>query len=433
MKKAIRFFTRICEFYLPDAFVFCLLLTLVVFILAAIFTPHSPLVLIDFWGKEFWSLNAFAMQMVFVLITGHMLAETPVVKKLIARITMIPKTESQGLVLVSLFSTIACFINWGFGLIVSGLLAVSVARKLGKVNFGLFVATAYAGFLVWHGGMSGSIPLKIAGGDEVLRKVYPGLAIPLSETIFSWWNLLIAFLLFVSVPVIALFLRTDEKVEVPHEEIVIAVNESGNTFIDRVEKNPVLHYILFGFFIVVLIRAFLKNESFDINRVNFVFLFLALFLHKSPRNFLKALQNSVGFASGIIIQFPFYAGLTGIMQHSGFADQISQSFVNVSTVNSFPFLAFLSGAIVNFFVPSGGGQWVVQGPIMMKAAEALGAAPEKIAMALAWGDGCTNMVQPFWALPLLALAKMQLKDMMGYSIIFMIWAALVIGSVLLIF
>ncbi len=433
MKKAIRFFTRICESYLPDAFVFCLLLTLIVFILAAFFTPHSPMRLIDFWGKEFWSLNAFAMQMVFVLISGHMLAETPLVRNLIARITTIPKTEAQGLVLVSLFSTIACFINWGFGLIVSGLLAVSVARKLGKVNFGLFVATAYAGFLVWHGGMSGSIPLKIAGGDEVLRKIYPDLAIPLSDTIFSWWNLLIAFLLFVSIPVIALFLRTEDKVVVPAEEEITVIQQDGNTFIDRVEKNPILHYILFGFFLIVLIRAFMKNESFDINRVNFIFLFLALFLHRTPRNFLKALQNSVGFASGIIIQFPFYAGLTGIMQHSGLADQISQTFVNISTVNSFPFLAFLSGGIVNFFVPSGGGQWVVQGPVMMKAAQTLGAAPEKIAMALAWGDGCTNMVQPFWALPLLALAKMQLKDMMGYSIIFMIWAAIVIGSVLLIF
>lgn len=430
MKKAIRFFTRICESYLPDAFIFCLLLTLIVFILAAFFTSYSPLALIDFWGKEFWALNSFAMQMVFVLITGHMLAETPLVRKIISVVSHLPKSEAQGLILVSVFSTFACWINWGFGLIVSGLLAVSVARNLKRVNFGLMVATAYAGFLVWHGGMSGSIPLKIAGGDEVLRKIYPDLSIPLTSTIFSWWNLLIAFLLLISVPLIALLLRTDDKVEVPPEEEVALVTDNGNTFIDRVEKNPALHYILFGFFLIVLVRGFMRNENFDINRVNFVFLFLSLLLHRTPRKFLKALQNSVGFASGIIIQFPFYAGLTGIMQHSGFADQISQVFVNISTPQTFPFLAFLSGGVVNFFVPSGGGQWVVQGPIMMKTAQTLGAAPEKIAMALAWGDGCTNMVQPFWALPLLALAKMQLKEMMGYSIIFMMWAALVIGSVL---
>lgn len=433
MKKVIRFFTRVCESYLPDAFVFCLLLTLIVFILAAIFTPHSPLELVDFWGKEFWSLNAFAMQMIFVLISGHMLAETTVIKKAIEKLTTLATTEARGLVLVSLVSTLACFINWGFGLIVSGLLAVSVARHLKRVNFGLMVATAYAGFLVWHGGMSGSIPLKIAGGDEVLRRVYPDLAIPLSQTIFSWWNLLIAFLLFVSVPVVALFLRSEEKVVVAPEETVLVSADTSNTFIDRVEKNPMLHYILFGFFAIVLIRGLLRAEAFDINRVNFIFLFLALVLHRTPRNFLRALQNAVGFASGIIIQFPFYAGLTGIMQHSGFADQISQVFVNISTPQSFPFLAFLSGAVVNFFVPSGGGQWVVQGPVMMKTAQTLGVPPEKIAMALAWGDGCTNMVQPFWALPILALAKMQLKDMMGHSIIFMIWAALVIGSVFLIF
>lgn len=431
MKRVVSFFTRLCEAYLPDAFVFSLILTLIVFMLGMTFTPHSPTELIGFWGKDFWSLNAFAMQMVFVLISGHMLATTPLVKKILLQLTSMAKTEAQALVMISLFSTLACFINWGFGLIVSGILAVELARKLGKVNFGLLVATAYAGFLVWHGGLSGSIPLKIAGKDEILTKVFPELSVPLSETIFSHWNLLILLAMVILLPILALWMRTEEKVEVAVFEEKKKEIIPGNTVRDRLENFKGFNFIFFCFFLWIISQSLIKGEGLDINRVNLIFLFLAVLLHQTPKRFLAALESSFGYASGIVIQFPFYAGLMGLMQYSGLADRISEVFVQISTASTLPVWTFLSGGLVNFFVPSGGGQWVVQGPIMLKAAQTLGASPAKISMALAWGDAWTNLIQPFWALPLLGLAKLQLKDIMGYCLVFTFFSGIVISGLLL--
>jgi len=429
MKKVVSLFTKLCEAYLPDAFVFSLILTLFVFSMGMIFTPYSPIALVEFWGKDFWSLNAFAMQMVFVLISGHMLATTPLIQKGIKKLTSFVQTEKAALIVLSLFSTLACFINWGFGLIVSGILAIELAKKLGKVNFGLFVATAYAGFLVWHGGLSGSIPLKIAGTDEILAKIYPGLSIPVSQTIFSSWNLLIVFSLLFLLPILALWMRTDDKAE-PIQMLNQQNDKQENrTLRDKLENFSGLNWIFFLFFLIVFGSGLKRGESLDINKLNWIFLFLSVLLHQTPRKFLKALHHSFGYASGVVIQFPFYAGIMGLMQYSGLADLISEVFVNISTAKTLPVWTFLSGGIVNFFIPSGGGQWVVQGPIMLKASLALKADPAKVSMALAWGDAWTNLVQPFWALPILGLAKLQLKDIMGYCLVFTLFSGVLISAI----
>ena len=428
MKRMISFFTRLCEAYLPDAFVFCLVLTLVVFALATAMTPHSPFVLIEFWGKDFWGLHTFAMQMVFVLISGHMLATAPIIKKCLTKLTECVHAERNAIIIISLFSIITCWINWGFGLIVSALMAIEFAKRLKKVNFGLFIATAYSGFLVWHGGLSGSIPLKIAGDDEVLTKIYPDLKIPLSETIFSTWNLMLVLTLMIVLPILLLSFRTEEKTEF-HSEVEDGdpAPQGKGTIRSRLEHSYFFNIIFFFFFIVTMFR---NDSSFDINRVNFIFLFSAILLHGNPYNFLRALKKSIGHSSGIIIQFPFYAGVMGLMQHSGLADLISLFFVKISTAETLPLWTFLSGGIVNFFVPSGGGQWVVQGPIMLKAARYLGVEPGKISMSLAWGDAWTNMIQPFWALPLLGMAGLQLKDIMGYCLIILFVSGLIITGAL---
>lgn len=430
MIRLTRFFTRLCEAYLPDAFMFCLILTLVVFGAAALLTPHSPLQLVEFWGKDFWSLNAFAMQMVFVLISGHMLASTPLVHSFLKLIVKPVETETQGLLVLSFFSLIFCWLNWGFGLIVSGILAIKLAQKLTRVSFGLFIATAYSGFLVWHGGLSGSIPLKIAGGDEILRKVFPDLQIPLSETIFSSWNLLIIALLILTLPILAILMNGGEKIQIPEEKREERSEEEVTTFAQRIESAKSFNIIFFLFFAVIFVQGFLRGDSLDINRVNMIFLFLAFLLHGTPKKFMTSLNRSFSFSSSIVIQFPFYAGLMGLMQYSGLADMISQVFVSISTERTLPLWTFLSGGIVNFFVPSGGGQWVVQGPIMLKAAQDLAVEPAKISMALAWGDAWTNLIQPFWALPLLAMAGLKLKDIMGHCIVYLFWSGLIISAVL---
>lgn len=431
MKKLINFFTRLCEAYLPDAFVFCLILTLFVFLVSLGVTDHNFFTLVEFWGRDFWSLNSFSMQMVFVLISGHMLASTPLIRSLLRKLTQLIKTESQALVVLSIFSLLASWINWGFGLIISGILALELAHKLRKVNFGLFVATAYSGFVVWHGGLSGSIPLKIAGQDEILNKIFSGVSIPLNETIFSTSNLLIVFFILLIFPVLALLMKTEEKVEIGQGlSPETTFSESYKTLRDKLENTKFFNFILFVFFLIILFQSFFNNSPFDINKVNFIFLFLSIILHQTPKRFLNALQDAIGNTSGIIIQFPFYAGLMGLMQYSGLAEKISLLFVNISSAQTLPLWTFLSSGLVNFFIPSGGGQWVIQGPIMLKAASSLNVDPAKISMAIAWGDAWTNLIQPFWALPLLALAKISLKDIMGYCLIYLTVSGFIISMVL---
>jgi short-chain fatty acids transporter len=432
MKRVVGALSRLCESYLPDAFVFSLLLTLLVFAAGLLATPHGPMQLVEFWGRDFWSLNAFAMQMVLVLVSGSMLASTPLVKKLLIKLGSLVSTEAQALVLLSFFSIVTCWINWGFGLIVSGVFAIELAHKIGKVNFGLFIATAFSGFIVWHGGLSGSIPLKIAGQDEILTKVYPQLSLSLSETIFGSRNLILLVSLLLILPGLALLMRTEERQSITSVADMPEALPVVITFRDRIEHSRWPNLIFFGIFFLMMIAMLGRGMNLDINLVNSIFLFLALLLHGTPFRFLKALQSSFGHASGIAIQFPFYAGIMGLMQHSGLADAISQIFVSISTPSTLPLYAFLSGGIVNFFVPSGGGQWVVQGPIMLQAAQALQVSPEKVAMAVAWGDAWTNMIQPFWALPLLALARLQLKDIMGYCLMYLVVSGIVIGLVFLI-
>jgi short-chain fatty acids transporter len=431
MKRVVNFFTKLCAAYLPDAYVFSVLLTLVVFILAWIFTPFRPVELVEFWGRDFWSLNGFAMQMVFVLISGHLLARTELASGLLKSLAGRVKNQTQGLIVLSLFSSLACLINWGLGLVVSGVLALELARRLKQVNFALFVSTAYASFILWHGGLSGSIPLKIAGQDEVVARVFGPLSIPLEQTIFSNWNLILILSLFTLLPIFALAMAAGG-----HRQVVCAMEETkiegpmDHSFRSRLENSKTLNFILFVGLAAVIILGFLGPTSLDINRVNLIFLSLAILLHKTPQRFLKAFAESFPYAGGIVIQFPFYAGIMGLMQYSGLADRISELFVQISTKDTLPFFSFLSAGVVNFFIPSGGGQWVVQGPIMLKAAKHLGADPSRVSMALAWGDAWTNLIQPFWALPILALAKLELKDIMGYCLLFTLGSGVVISLLL---
>lgn len=431
MKRVIGFFTGIFEAYLPDAFVFSLILTLVVFLAALILTPSNALDLVDYWGRDFWSLNGFSMQMVFILLTGSVLARSPLFKNLLSKVSGTIHSESAALLVLVLFSILTCWINWGFGLIVSGVLAIEIARKLKRVNFSLLIATAYSGFLVWHGGLSGSIPLKVAGKDEILQKIYPDLSIPLSETIFSSGNLMILGAIVLTMPLLILSFRGGEQIELnfeqPHrKEIPSLSNESGlRSFLENSWFLTIIFFILFAVNGVLYFRS---GRSLDIDRLNFIFLFFALLLHGSPRSFLKAVSESIESCAGVIIQFPLYAGIMGIMASSGLAGIISEAFVSISTPETLPLFTFFSGGIVNFFVPSGGGQWVVQGPVMLKAAQSLSVDPRKIIIALSWGDAWTNLIQPFWALPLLGMAGLGLNDIMGYCFFVLLWSGILIGS-----
>lgn len=443
MRAITNFFDRIVRRYLPDAFLFAVILTLVVFIMGIFMTGSSPIQMVEYWGTGFWDLLAFAMQMALIVVTGYVLANTPLVKKGLEKTSMLAKSPGQAIILVTFVASIASLINYGFGLVVGALLAIQVVKRVPSVDYRLLVASAYSGFLLWHGGLSGSIPLLIATPDHFLEETIG--TIPVTETLFSSFNLFIVFILLITLPFLnRILMKSREGMEIinpvdldtdsfedTYEE---AATVEEITPSDRLENSWIIS-ILIGLLGLAFVIYHFATNGFDlnINLVNLIMLFLGILLHGTPRRFLHSVNNAAKNVGGIIVQFPFYAGIMGMMVASGLSEQMSLWFVSISNEFTFPLFTFLSAGLVNFFVPSGGGQWAVQGPIMIPAGIEIGVDSAKTAVAVAWGDAWTNMIQPFWALPLLAIAGLKVRDIMGFCVIILIYSFFPIAIGLLFF
>ena len=421
---------KLVERYLPDPFIFVLLLTLVAAAAAIGVERQTPLAVMRMWGDGFWGLLTFSMQMLLVLVTGFMLTSSPPVKQLLQRIAGLARNPGHAILLVTFVSLAASWINWGFGLVVGALFAKELARQV-RVDYRLLIASAYSGFVVWHGGLAGSIPLTIATDDHFLAEQM-GL-IGTGSTIFAFFNLAIVACLFIAVPLVNRAMLPDEKESVYVDpkllEEVEPVSRARITRpAERLENSTTLAWLVGIPGLIFLVDYFLlRSGGLNLNVVNFMFLFLAIVLHRTPRNLLNSLNEAIKGGAGIVIQFPFYAGIMAIMMQSGLAESLSEWLISFATETTLPFWSFISAGIVNIFVPSGGGQWAVQAPVMVPAAEALGADIPRIAMAVAWGDAWTNLLQPFWALPVLAIAGLKAKDIMGYCLIQLLVTGVIIS------
>ena len=441
--------TMVMQKFLPDAYIFAVILTIIVFLAALISTKQSFIAVVGHWGKGVWGILAFSMQMVLVLVTGHVLSLSPPFKKLLDYLSNIPKTPAQGIALVSIISYTACILNWGFGLIIGAIYAKEIAKKVKAIDYRLLIASAYSGFVLWHAGFSGSVPLVIAGGDLSATGGSLTEAVPVSHTLFSSYNIFIVVGMWILLPIINVLMhpKNEEDVFVIDTNLIkedvgvkkISKEEFAQmTPAEKIENGCFVNYILaiLGFsYIVYYFVNSAKQGKFDLNLniVNLIFLMFGVLFHRTPRSLIDAFGEAAKGAAGIILQFPLYAGIMGMMtgvsaEGVSLASVISNFFVNISTVKTFPLFTFLSAGIVNLFVPSGGGQWVVQGPIMMPAGLEIGVDPAKTAMCIAYGDSWTNMIQPFWALPALGLAKLGARDIMGYTLLVLIVSGLVIAA-----
>ncbi|WP_281214225.1 short-chain fatty acid transporter [Shewanella insulae] len=429
LNKAAKPLVKLVDRYLPDPYIFVLLLTLLVFGAAMVVEQQSPLQLVTYWGQGFWALLSFSMQMLLVLVAGYMLASSPPIKRLLDGIAALAKSAPQAIILVTLVSLLASWINWGFGLVVGALFAKALARQV-KVDYRLLVASAYSGFVVWHGGLAGSIPLTIATEGHFAEDKIGIIAT--DNTIFAGFNLVLLAVLFVLIPLVNSFMlpSDEESIYVDREKLADpeVETEAVTRPADYLENSRLLAWAVGGAGLVYLGQYFFASGGkLNLNIVNYLFLFLAIILHQTPRSLLTSLNEAIKGGAGIVIQFPFYAGIMALMVQSGLAQSISSGFVAIASADSLPFWSFISAGIVNIFVPSGGGQWAVQAPIMLPAAEALGADVARIAMAVAWGDAWTNLIQPFWALPVLAIAGLKARDIMGFCLMQLIITGIVIS------
>ncbi|QCO54742.1 short-chain fatty acid transporter [Pseudorhodobacter turbinis] len=419
---------RLVDRYLPDPFVFVLVLTLIAGLAAVLTQGTGPVEVVTMWGDGFWTLLTFSMQMLLVLVTGYMMASTPLVRRGLSALAGMASSPGSAILLVSFVSLAASWINWGFGLVVGALFARELARTI-RVDYRLLVASAYSGFIIWHGGLAGSIPLSIATEGHPFADITG--VISTSDTIFAVYNLAIVVALFIVVPFVnrAMLPREEDAVYIDPALLVEdeAEQPAVSTPAERMENSYVLSMLIGAAGAAWLIQYFAAGNGLSLNVINFLFLTLAILLHGTPRRLLNALTDAVKGGAGIVIQFPFYAGIMAIMVQSGLAASISEGLVGLATATSLPFWSFLSAGIVNFFVPSGGGQWAVQAPVILPAAQALGADLARTSMAVAWGDAWTNMVQPFWALPILGIAGLRAKDIMGFCVVHLILSGIIIS------
>ncbi|MAQ69602.1 MAG: short-chain fatty acid transporter [Flavobacteriales bacterium] len=437
---------------LPSPFSIAILLTLLIIVTALVFTDKKLIEISSFWEKGLWNpyLMNFAMQMMLMLVLGYVIALTEMFKTIIKNITHLCTNTANAAFIVACATITVSLFNWGLGLIFGAILA----RKVGEhaleknidLNYPLIGAAGYSGLMVWHGGISGSIPLKIAEknhfseiiSNEVILNQLPKNGIHFSETIFSTMNIVVSILLILLIPTILFYIgKHSPKTRFKFISTETKKEKKKLFGAEKLDYSGVFSKIIgLLILIVAIITASSSGASFSFitpNFVNLLLLGLAIFFHNNFNTFLSAVNEAIVSASGILIQFPLYFGIMGIMNASGLVDICANFFVNISTHTTYPIFTMLSGGLVNIFVPSGGGQWAVQGAIVLQSSIELGVSIPKSIMALAYGDQLTNMLQPFWALPLLGITQLKAKEILPYTLIIMLIGIVIFSTSLLIF
>ncbi len=422
------------ERWIPDSWVICMTLTAITFVVAM----ASPGVSLDqaltAWGGGMWTLLELAMQFTIAMVAAHACVSSPPVFRLMDRLAAWPNPQkpSQAILVTGLFSLATGYLNWAFCLMASALFVPFVCRRNPRADVRIVVAASYLGLgTVWHGGLSGSAPLILATPNNPLIAPTSGAPvvdrlIPVTETLFTPFNLIYLVVIgAVALGTLIVLHPREHVVTLPAEQLKsilpgIRPSDAARTPADRIDRFRgwmLLAAVLIGY---PLIRSFAVNgfgATWTINAYNMVFLLVALLVHGSPRSFVEAFRSGMGTASGIVLQFPFYAGIFGVLNNTGLGVWIGSHFVRVATAELFPLLVFLYSGLMNLFVPSAGSKWLIEAPYLLPAARELGVSVHTVVLAYAYGDSNTNLIQPFWALPLLAVTRLRFGDILGYTLV----------------
>jgi short-chain fatty acids transporter len=419
--------------WVPDPFVLALGLTGVVLIAGAIYQAQQGAgagaifwTLAEGWTGGFASTGglAFALQMCLILVSGHAIATSPPVQRAIVALARVPQSAASATALVTAVACAAAVVHWGLGAIAGALLAREIGRH-GRarglaLHYPLLGAAAYAGMAVWHGGLSGSAPLKVAEPGHDLAALAG--VMPLDQTLLSTVNLVVTPLsIAVLIALFALMVPRDPAELTPPEpdalpDLPPRTTQPADSAALWLQESAAVGVVIGALGLLVVGAATGTGRvAFDINTVNMLFLFAGMALQGSLRHYVEAIADGARGAGAIILQFPFYFAILGVMSATGLDAMISRFFVEVASGDTFPVVAFWSAGALNLVVPSGGGQWGVQGGILLGAGGDLGVDPSTTVMAFAYGDAWTNMLQPFWALPLLSIMGLRARDIIGYT------------------
>lgn len=435
--------------YMPAPYLLSLLLTFVAAVLGIFITRTAIQSMVGYWYQGLWEILTFTMQMVLVLMCGHALVDAPLVQRLLDWISRLPRSERQAGVLVFLVSWAAALFNWGFCLVVAGTLVREIPKRLPRVSKGYLAAAGYTGWGVWASGLSSSIALVSAthGSPMNIIEQFAQRTIPLPETLLTPYNLvpvagmaLLMPLLFWKIHPAADMERLGEAAQtLPAAEAAQAKNtepppkSQSKTPAEMIEQSRAITVLLvlmgLGY---ILSRLQEGTFSLDLNMMIFILLVLGWSLHGTPIRYMQSFHAGAKAAGPLLLAYPLYGGILGLIRDTGLADWFAQQFVSFSTAHTLPFWSFVSSNFITLFVPSGGGHWAVQGPVMVKAALALDAPLPKTAMAVAFGEQTGNLLQPFWALPIVSIGGVNIRDVMGYCLLALVVAVPLFGLSLLI-
>ncbi|MEA2336103.1 MAG: short-chain fatty acid transporter [Thermoanaerobaculia bacterium] len=422
----------VCERWFPDAFVFALAAIVLVFI-GGMATGVKPVTLATEFGNGFWSLVNFTMQMAMVIVGGFVVASSPPVARLTRWLASIPKTARGAVAFVAAFAMLSSLLSWGLSLVFTGLLVREIVKRI-EVDYRAIGAAAYLGLgSVWALGLSSSAALLQATKSSIPPALLPITGvIPLTQTIFLWQSMAMAAVL-VIVSVIVAYVsapregeaRTAKMMGVEFRDDAVPLS-TAITPAERFENSPILNVVialLMFWFLITQFRDKGGIAALDLNNFNFFFIAAGLLMHWTPRSFLRAVTKSVPATAGVLIQFPFYGGIFGMISKTPIAAQLAHAFVGITTKTTFPIVVAIYSAILGMFVPSGGGKWIVEAPYVMAAARQWGEHLGWTVQIYNAAEALPNLINPFWMLPLMGILNVRARDLAGYSILQLLFHA----------
>jgi short-chain fatty acids transporter len=427
------------ERWVPDAWVVALLLTLPVFLAAIIWGDADPFDATKAWGEGIWSLLELMAQFSFAIVVAFAVATAPPVSRALNRLASVPNSDKpwQALLLMAAFAFVTGWINWAVTIVASAVFVPYIAKNNPKVDYRLLVTAAYLGIgTIWHAGLSSSAALIAATpGNFLIENKILSDVIPVNETIFTTWNIIMSLLVAaVGMAIIVALSPPPERaltISAEDAEKIIGTGEVERpqgrlTPAERMEWWPGFNIIFgaatAGYFVYLVVT--LGFEGWTIDTYNLLFLSAALWLHFRPRPFLNACERGVRGAWGVLVVFPFFAGIFGMVQFTKLGEALADLFASIASTDTFaPFVYWYSG-ILNYFVPSGGAKFAIEAPYILPAGDAVGFSHAATTMAYAWGDMMSDMIQPFWAIALLAIVRLRFGQIMGYCVV--VWIAFLI-------
>ena len=452
-------FTELFQKNMPNAFVFALVLTLLTGIAALFWMDKSPLDIVIAWYDGFWNLLEFGMQMVLLVITGYSIALSPLIKNAIDKLTKFINTPRQVYFFSVLIGSLLSLVSWGW-IIIAAVLARELALRVKGVNYPFLIACVYFSMGSWSSGLSSSIPLLLnTQNNYIIEAGILSETIPTTYTLGSSLNMAMIVLFLIVSPLLMLLLAPKGKSTKELTGMLKSEKDAGKqtiaeeatqlrlpfkTLSDTLNNSVVLQWSIAALGLSYIVYHFwTRGFNLNLNIMIFIFLVLGLILHKTPIRYTISMQRSSSNVSGILFQFPFYAGIMGIMTYTGLGNQLAEIMASYATLDSFPFLAYTLGGIVNFAIPSGGGEFAVIGPSVIEAVNnmAVGLSSQELialnaraALSIAYGESLTNLLQPFFLLMVLPVMgagiNVQARDIMGYLVVpfilyFVIQSALV--------